>query len=60
METKEMHSDNTPENKQKKLKELENYMNELSTDMTEMISGASNEEKTVLKQKLQNLSNKII
>lgn len=60
MESKELHSDNTQESKQAKMKELEKYMNELSSDMTDMINGASNEEKTMLKQKLQNLSNKIV
>lgn len=60
MESKELHSDNTQESKQAKMKELEKYMSELSSDMTDMINGASNEEKTMLKQKLQNLSNKIV
>lgn len=60
METKQTHMDNTPESKQAKMKELEKYMNELSSDMTEMIGDASNEEKTMLKQKLQTLSAKII
>lgn len=60
METKQARMDNTPESKQAKMKELEKYMNELSSDMTEMIGDASNEEKTMLKQKLQTLSSKII
>lgn len=59
MESKEMHKGNTSEDKQMKMKELENYMNELSSDMTELISDASNEEKTLLKQKLQVLAQKI-
>lgn len=59
METKEMHTDNSPESKQAKMKELEKYMGELSSDLTEMISGASNEEKTMLKTKLQTLTQKI-
>lgn len=59
METKEMHADNSPESKQKKMRELEKYMGELSTDLTEMIAGASNEEKTMLKTKLQTLTQKI-
>ena len=41
--------------KGEKMKELENYMKELSTDVTEMISDASPEEKTMLRQKLQML-----
>lgn len=59
MKTKEMHKSNTPEDKQQKMKELEKYMGELSTDITEMISDASPEEKNLLKQKLQVLTQKI-
>ena len=59
METKEMHKSNTPEDKQQKMKELEKYMGELSTDITEMISDASSEERNLLKQKLQVLTQKI-
>ena len=59
METKEMHKANTPEDKQQKMKELEKYMGELSTDITEMISDASPEERNLLKQKLQVLTQKI-
>lgn len=60
METKEIHSDNTPESKQHKMKELEKYISELGTDITEMISDASNEEKTLLKNKLQVLAQKVV
>ena len=59
IETKEMHPDNSQESKQAKMKELEKYMGELSGDITEMIAGASNEEKTMLKAKLQTLVSKI-
>ena len=59
METKEMHKANTPEDKQQKMKELEKYMGELSTDITEMISDASPEERNLLKQKLQVLTQKL-
>ena len=59
IETKEMHPDNSQESKQAKMKELEKYMGELSGDITEMIAGASNEEKTMLKAKLQTLMQKI-
>lgn len=59
METKEMHNDNSPESKQAKMKQLEHYMSELGMDISEMISGASNEEKTMLKTKLQTLVQKI-
>lgn len=59
METKEMHPGNTVEEKQKKMKELETYMTELGGDITEMVSGASQEEKNLLKTKLQTLAQKI-
>lgn len=59
MESKELHKDNTPESKQYKMKELEKYMGELSTDISEMIADASSEERSLLKQKLQVLTQKI-
>lgn len=59
METKEMHKGNTAEDKQAKMKELEKYMGELSGDITEMISDATPEEKSMLKSKLQALIPKI-
>lgn len=58
-ETKEMHKGNTPEDKQMKMRELEKYMKELSEDVTEMISDATPEEKTMLKSKLQTLAQKV-
>lgn len=54
MEAKEQGKD-----KQQKMKELEDYMKELSTDVTEMIEGASPEEKSMLKNKMQVLMQKI-
>lgn len=59
METKEMHKGNAPEDKQKKMRELEKYMQELSGDITEMIGDASPEEKNMLKSKLQTLASKV-
>lgn len=59
METKEAHKSNTPEDKQQKMKELEKYMGELSTDISEMIGDASPEEKSLLKAKLQTLAQKV-
>lgn len=59
METKEMHKGNTQQDKDVKLKELDKYMNELSSDISEMIQDSSNEEKTMLKQKLNGLVQKI-
>ena len=54
MEAKEMHKD-----KATQMHELEKYMQELGTDITEMIMDASPEEKTVLQQKLNALVAKI-
>lgn len=54
-----MESKENGKDKGEKMKELENYMKELSTDVTEMISDASPEEKTMLRQKLQMLTQKI-
>lgn len=59
METKETKKENTPEDKQAKMKELERYTKELAEDVTEMISDASSEEKNLLKQKMQMLIQKI-
>ena len=59
METKEARPGNSAEDKQVKARELEKYMNELASDITEMIAGASAEEKTMLKTKMQTLMQKI-
>lgn len=45
--------------KENKVKGLEKYMNELSKDMTEMIEGATAEEREILRQKIVTLANKI-
>ena len=55
MESKELHQP-----KEKKMKELETYMKELSEDVTEMIEGASPEEKQLLHNKIATLANKIV
>lgn len=54
MESKEMGKE-----KAEKMKNLEEYMKELSMDVTEMISDASPEEKSMLKSKMQTLLQKI-
>jgi hypothetical protein len=54
MEAKEKGAD-----KQQKMKELEDYMRELSSDVTEMIGDASPEEKAMLKNKMSVLMQKI-
>lgn len=55
MESKELHQP-----KEKKMKDLENYMRELSQDITEMIRDASPEEKQLLQTKISTLANKIV
>lgn len=55
MEGKEMHKDSNSQ-----MKELEAYLQELSTDITEMIRDASPEEKATLHQKMTTLANKIV
>ena len=54
MESKEMHH-----TKATQMKELEKYLQELSTDITEMIEGASPEEKQLLEKKISLLASKI-
>ena len=58
-ETKSMHKDNSPESKQMKMKSLEDYMKSLAEDVTEMVNDMSPEEKSLLKQKMQVLMQKI-
>lgn len=54
MEGKEMHKDPTSQ-----LHELEAYLKELSSDITEMIKDSSPEEKATLRQQMTTLANKI-
>ena len=55
MEGKEKHKDTNSQ-----LRELEAYLQELSSDITEMIKDASPEERTTLHQKMATLANKIV
>lgn len=55
MEGKEKHNDTNSQ-----LHELEAYLQELSTDITEMIKDASPEERATLHQKMTTLANKIV
>lgn len=59
LETKDMHKGNTPADKQAKMAELEKYTKELAEDVTEMISDATPEERTMIRTKLQALAQKI-
>lgn len=54
MESKATHQNNT-----KIIKDLENYMNELTSDMVEMLDKATPEEKAIVQRKIEVLSNKI-
>lgn len=54
MEGKEMHHD-----KAKQMQELDKYVEELTSDVLEMIHDASPEEKMALSQKMNTLANKI-
>lgn len=54
MESKEMHKDQS-----KKMQDLETYVQELTSDLIEMIADATPEEKQLLKTKISTLSTKI-
>jgi hypothetical protein len=54
MEGKETHRD-----KNSQLRELEEYLKELSTDITEMVKDASPEERVTLREKMTTLASKI-
>ena len=54
MEAKEMHH-----GKEVQLKELENYMQELTNDITEMIKDSSPEEKQLMQKKIATLAEKV-
>lgn len=54
MESKALH-----QGKEKKIKELEQYMKELSEDIVEMIEDASPEERQMLEKKMTHLTSKI-
>ena len=58
-ETKEMHKNNTPEDKEHKMKSLDSYTKELASDITGMVADMSAEEKNLLKTKLSTLVSKI-
>lgn len=55
MTSKEMNGSDSSKN----MKELEEYVHELTEDIMEMIEGASQEEKQMLRQKISTLSTKI-
>lgn len=59
-ESKTAHAANTMEDKQAKMKDLEDYAKHLTEDVVEMVADATPEEKTLLKQKMQTLITKIV
>lgn len=59
MESKELHKSNSQEDKQAKMRSLEMYMKDLAQDITGMIAGATPEEKSLLKTKMQTLMQSI-
>ena len=58
-ETKELHKGNTPEDKESKMKSLDGYMKELTTDITHFLGDMTAEEKNLLRTKLSTLVSKI-
>ena len=58
-EAQAMHSKETQEGKDKRLAELNKYMDELDDDMKTLIKDMSNEERTMLKTKITKLGNLI-
>lgn len=58
-ETKEMHHANTPQDKEAKMRELEKYLKELSADITDLMSNASQEEMNMAKSRLTTLVSKM-
>ena len=58
-ESKMAHKENTPESKQAKMKDLEMYLKELSEDVTQLLADATPEERSMVKNKMQVLTQKL-
>ncbi len=58
-ETKNAHKDNSTEAKQAKMRELEQYTKELAEDVTQLLTDMTQEEKALLKNRMQVLMQKI-
>ena len=54
-----MHSGNTTDDKDEKMKALESYMKELGVDLSDMIKDMTEEEKNMMRSKLSTLVSKI-
>lgn len=58
-ETREMHTANTPDDKEHKMKALDGYIKELGGDITQLIGDMTAEEKNLLRSKMSTLVSKI-
>lgn len=58
-ESKMAHKENTPESKQAKMKDLEMYLKELSEDVTQLLADATPEERSMVKNKMQVITQKL-
>lgn len=58
-ETKELHKGNSQEDKEHKMKSLDGYMKELSTDIKHLLGDMTAEEKNLLRTQLSTLVSKI-
>lgn len=58
-ETKEMHKNNTPEDKEHKMKALDGYIKELGGDITQLIGDMTAEERSLMRTKLSTLVSKL-
>lgn len=58
-ETRDIHTANTPDDKEHKMKALDGYTKELASDITGMVADMSAEEKNLLRTKLSTLVSKI-
>ena len=58
-ETKEMHTANTPEDKEHKMKALDGYIKELGGDITQLIGDMTAEERNLMRTKLSTLVSKL-
>lgn len=59
METKEMHKGSTPQDKEANMRSLEEYLKELSEDLTGLLSGMTPEERQMAKTKMTTLAAKM-
>lgn len=58
-EAKEMHKNNTPEDKEHKMKALDGYIKELGGDITQLIGDMTAEERNLMRTKLSTLVSKL-